>query len=61
MLRMDVFSKIESKTISEYQSNDAEEMDVINVVNAESKVEKEDAGNDDIEDSAEQELLCNPV
>ena len=36
-------------------------MDVISVMNAESEVDREDVGNDDIEDSAEQELLRSPV
>ena len=36
-------------------------MDVISVMSVESEVDREDAGNDDIEDSAEQELLRSPV
>ena len=59
MLRMDVSSK--SKTISDYHSDDVEETDVISVMNVESEVDREEAGNDDIEDSAEQELLRSPV
>ena len=56
---MDVYSE----TISDYQRDNAEEENVISVVNSESEaeVEREDAGNDDIEDSAEQELLRGPV
>ena len=54
MLRMDVFSE----TISDYQRDDAEE---VGIINSESEVEREDAGNDDIEDSAEQKLLCCAV
>ena len=53
MLRMDVFSA----TINDYQRDNAEEANVISVVNSESERDSEDAGNDDIEDSAEQELL----
>ena len=33
---------VSSKTIGEYQSDDAKETDVISVVNAESDVERED-------------------
>ena len=58
---MDVSSKTKSKAISDYRNDDVEEMDVISVMNAESEVDREDAGNDDIEDSAEQELLHSPV
>ena len=61
MLRLNVSSMTESKTISDYQSDDAEETGVISVVNAESEVEREEAGNDDIEDSAEQELFRSSV
>lgn len=59
MLRMDVSSK--SKTISDYHGGDVEETDVISVMNVESEVDREEVGNDDIEDSAEQELLRSPV
>ena len=58
---MDVSSKTRSKAISDYRNDDVEEMDVISVVNVESEVNREDVGNDDIEDSAEQELLRSPV
>ena len=58
---MDVSSKTRSKVISDYRNDDVEEMDVISVMNAESEMDREDVGNDDIEDSAEQELLRSPV